>query len=253
MLDGQGADEILLGYPSYYSVLLAGLIRQGRLFSFAREAAAFHRELGLGFSSQFASATNDLLPRGMTGALKRALGRANAAQTVLRETPDSPFFAEGRRRNLDAVSRAQVFSTNLPMLLHWEDRNSMANSVEARVPFLDHRLVEFCLGLPPEFKLSGGVSKRILRDALADEVPEVIRARRDKIGFATPETDWLRGPYRDQILAGCRTAIESWRTLFSKDAYEVIRASLDANVPYTSLAWRVQCFEKWTEVFNVLP
>src|SRR5262249_58244793 len=85
-------------------------------------------------------------------------------------------------------------SSNLAMLLHGEDRNSMAHGIEARVPFLDHRLVEFSLGLGDRHKIVGGDTKRVLRVAMADTLPQRIGARRDKIGFSTPEAVWFRGP-----------------------------------------------------------
>ena len=95
-------------------------------------------------------------------------------------------------RTLNSLSYAQVVDTNLPKLLHWEDRNSMAHSIESRVPFLDYRLVEFALGLPDEFKLSEGITKRVMREGMEGILPEPIRTRMDKKGFVTPEAIWLR-------------------------------------------------------------
>ena len=89
----------------------------------------------------------------------------------------------------DSIVRSQ-----LPALLRYEDRNSMAHSVETRLPFLDHRLVEYAFRLPDKVKLHGGVSKLILRRTMRGIVPDMILDRRDKIGFATPERDWLLGP-----------------------------------------------------------
>ena len=93
-------------------------------------------------------------------------------------------------------------SSNLAMLLHWEDRNSMAHGIEARVPFLDHRLVEFSIGLGDRHKIVGGDTKRVLRAAMRGILPEPVRRRRDKLGFATPEEGWFRGPLRELALGG---------------------------------------------------
>src|SRR5262249_55511016 len=82
--------------------------------------------------------------------------------------------------------------SSIPALLHHEDRSSMAHSVESRLPFLDYRLVEFLVCCPPSLKLRDGWSKWLLRSALADTLPEKIRLRRTKLGFNTPETNWLR-------------------------------------------------------------
>ena len=82
----------------------------------------------------------------------------------------------------------------LPHLLRHADRNSMACSREVRLPFLDHRLVEAVDALPDRMKLRGGTTKWILREAIRGVVPESVRTRTDKIGFAVPTHAWLRGP-----------------------------------------------------------
>ncbi len=91
------------------------------------------------------------------------------------------------------------FLNNLPSLLRYEDRNSMAFSVEARVPFLDHRLVDFVFSLPFDLKVRHGYTKRVLRDGMAGTLPEKIRMRARKMGFATPERRWQTGALRTLI------------------------------------------------------
>jgi asparagine synthase (glutamine-hydrolysing) len=88
----------------------------------------------------------------------------------------------------------QAFHTSLPQLLRYADRDSMAHSREVRLPLLDRRIAEFAFSCPPEFLLSGGETKRILRDAVRDVVPREILARRDKIGFEPPQARWLSEP-----------------------------------------------------------
>jgi asparagine synthase (glutamine-hydrolysing) len=85
----------------------------------------------------------------------------------------------------------------LPELLHYEDRNSMAHSLEARVPFLDYRLVEFAFSLPPEQLISSGTTKVVLRAGLAELLPPMIAARTDKLGFVTPGGRFLRDAVGD--------------------------------------------------------
>jgi asparagine synthase (glutamine-hydrolysing) len=85
-----------------------------------------------------------------------------------------------------------LVSYSLPALLRYEDRNSMAHSVEARVPFLDYRLAEFIVGLPLEQKIRSATTKVILRQAMRGILPEEVRQRRDKMGFITPEKVWLK-------------------------------------------------------------
>ena len=86
----------------------------------------------------------------------------------------------------------ELTTNGLPEILHADDALSMAFSVESRAPFLDHRLVELCFSLPYTDKIAGGWTKSILRRALADAVPAEILARRRKIGYSSPVTQWLR-------------------------------------------------------------
>ena len=90
--------------------------------------------------------------------------------------------------------------TNLPSLLHYEDRNSMAFSIEARVPYLDVRVVEFIAALPLKQKIQNGVTKVSLRRAIKGLIPESIRCRMDKMGFVTPEEIWMKESLRPFIL-----------------------------------------------------
>lgn len=80
----------------------------------------------------------------------------------------------------------------LPLYLRVEDRNAMAHSVEARLPFLDPRVVEFSTRLPTRWKLRGPWNKYVLREAMKGEIPEIVRTRPDKMGFPTPFAKWLR-------------------------------------------------------------
>jgi asparagine synthase (glutamine-hydrolysing) len=94
------------------------------------------------------------------------------------------------------------FEYKLEHLLKWEDRNSMFFSLEARVPFLDHRLVERTLTLPDEMIIRDGMTKHVLREAMKGRLPEPIRMRRDKIGFGTPHDEWFRTPAFQEYIRG---------------------------------------------------
>ena len=119
------------------------------------------------------------------------------------EAPHAPGMKDWLNRRL-----YELFTvSSLPALLRYEDRNSMACSVEARLPFLDHRLVSFIFSLPSNQKIRGGRTKHIMRKALKGTVPESVRTRTDKIGFTTPEADWLRRkllPHVRDILGSSR-------------------------------------------------
>ena len=86
------------------------------------------------------------------------------------------------------------FEYKLEHLLKWADRSSMRFSIEARVPFLDHRLVERTVTMADQWFVHKGTTKHILREAMKGKIPEAIRMRRDKVGFETPEAEWFRTP-----------------------------------------------------------
>jgi len=124
-------------------------------------------------------------------------GKDRVLGPALQRLPGTPP-ARPPREFPTALKRQLAFDTLqrlLPSLLRYEDRNSMAFSIETRLPFLDYRLVEFAFSLPDSELLDRGVSKVILRRALAARIPPVVRARRDKMGFETPTDVWLRGRF----------------------------------------------------------
>jgi len=152
-------------------------------------------------------------------------------------------------RSLGDYCVALARTTNLPMLLRYEDRNSMAHGIEARVPFLDHRLVEFVLRLGDQHKIVGGDTKRVLRVAMKGVLPEVIRNRRDKLGFATPEEAWFKGPLRKDVEAGVEDTLALYPDLLNRDATRALtRQILDGARPFDYSLWRIVVFGIWGRV-----
>ena len=110
--------------------------------------------------------------------------------------------------------------TSVPMLLHWEDRDSMAHSVESRLPFLDYRLAEFVMGLPEDFKLADATTKQVLRRGLQGVLPDRIRTRMDKMGFVTPEEVWIREEAPARFRNELRRAIDASRGVIRPTAMD---------------------------------
>lgn len=207
-LDGQGADEMLAGYPGYYGVLLGTLIARGRFGRALHEARAARGMGGRGRS------TMDLLLRvayGMTPIGRMVRGAVSSRlpgllpegrlQAVVRPDFERQYAPRreamlvgqsARLRDLPRRLYHDVFHASLPALLRYEDRNSMAHSIEARTPFLDYRLVELAFEMPMSHKIRDGWTKRSLRDATEGVLPPEIQWRKDKKGFVTPEVLWLR-------------------------------------------------------------
>ena len=200
-INGQGADELFAGYLGYYGPLLRTYIRRWRAVALAREGLALWRE--------HRDAAYRLLP-----GLPFRRRRAPAAGHVLGDYPilRSDFLGtlgedgEDDTPGFDEYRSAMVARYSLPAVLHYEDVNSMAWSVESRVPFLDHRLAELAIALPPDYLMRGGLTKRVAREALAGVLVDDVRLRRDKMGYTTPEARWLRGELRPVVEEGIRAS-----------------------------------------------
>lgn len=207
VLDGQGADEMLGGYASTVPFFLLEQMAQRRHLRALSESWHWARLQGRPFATQipYPGLKRMLSAFGSTSpaaaieqpwiAPEFAAGNVGNSAYVEALAPQ-PFGADGHFGN---VLHRFFFRTNLPALLRFEDRNSMAFSVEARVPFLDHRLVEYAFALPSHFKMRDGYTKRVLRDAMKGTLPEEIRMRARKMGFATPERLWQTGPLKPLI------------------------------------------------------
>jgi asparagine synthase (glutamine-hydrolysing) len=100
------------------------------------------------------------------------------------------------KNTLKSILLRDIEQLSFPPLLRYEERNSMAFSIEARVPFMDYKLVEFLHSIPSDYLIRNGFTKAILRDSLLDTLPEEIRLRKSKLGFETPESKWLQGPLK---------------------------------------------------------
>ena len=258
MLDGQGADEQLAGYHNYFGTWFAQLFREMRWAVLAREVRATHRVHGYSVTWAIKQAANNLLPEWLRQPLRRWVGKASGYTDVLNlralnARALDPFVAAGasNARSVRNQSHAQLVDTTLQMLLHCEDRDSMAHSVEARVPFLDYRLVEYILGLPDDYRISGGVTKRILRDAMHGILPERVRMRMDKLGFVTPEEIWLRERSPDKFRDALNAAIQASQGIIESRASDVLEHMIAGRLPFSFQIWRLISFGAWMRVFKV--
>jgi asparagine synthase (glutamine-hydrolysing) len=186
LLDGQGADEIFAGYVPFAASRYAGMLRGGDLAG-ALEAVR-RRRVRLPNLLRYAVFGERRLPSWVTRLREPSwLGEAaRGADSLWPTRPPLPGTL------LSQVLWDQLTVGGLPALLRYEDRNSMAFGIEARVPFLDHRLVELALRLPDRLKIRGGRRKLALTQAMRGIVPDSVLDRRDKIAFEPPQARWLR-------------------------------------------------------------
>jgi len=187
LLSGQGADEILLGYSKFFFFYLRTLLQKYKWGTAVKELlASFLRGTVVRYS-RLADARR-YIPALNSKPYGGALRLATDHQPVpIWQSPDL------RQRQ---ISDIDLFS--VPALTRYEDRNSMAYSLEVRNPFLDHRLVNFVTSLPADYKIRNGWTKYILRESFPD-LPPAVRWRKDKKAFVTAEEKWIRGDLRPLV------------------------------------------------------
>ncbi len=253
LLDGQGGDELLAGYDQAHGMFWAHWARRGRADRLAREV--------MSFAARYRSIRQPVLFAGyysLPEAFRdRLAGRYFGSGSVVAPEFRARFapahvdtlhpFSDRLRNELVRWQTA----TQLPELLRYADRNSMAFGREVRLPFLDHRLVEYCFGLPPGLVLRNAVTKLVLRKAMEGIVPPRILNRPDKLAFSPPQAEWIRGPLRPwvgQLLADAerRTSVFNSRTIGK------LRERA-ADLVSEARVWRVVSTEAWFQALIDAP
>lgn len=252
LLDGQGADEVLGGYPSpTYGGAYGGLLQRACIPQLVRELQAYRRH-HCGLASGLRYIVAALLPTGLRQTLR---SWANGSVALL----DGELKCHLRdqlnpapRKKFPSLLKSVLYETlscsSLPSLLRYADRNSMAHSREARLPFLDHRLVEYVYAVPDHLLVYDGMSKNLLRSAMNGLLPDAVFKRTDKIGFSTPERAWLCGPLRpwleDKLAKARRRGLVNTKTLNEEWMRVLAGCGRPANI------WRAANAEAWMETFK---
>ncbi|MEP7319153.1 MAG: asparagine synthase (glutamine-hydrolyzing) [Panacibacter sp.] len=249
MLDGQGADELLAGYHAYYGVYFWELFKKMQLRKLFKEIRSL-KKIGL-YNHRFIATEilKNAVPLPVWLVLKK-LGTKEKTWISYSYKNISVVEEDISFSSTQQMSYSQISASNLPKLVHWEDRNSMAFSIEARVPFLDYRLAGFLYHLPVEKKISCGVTKTILRNAMKDVLPMKILNRKDKMGFVTPEEEWIK-MHRVELRKDIEKAIEISNGFINKNILFQFDNIVSGKVKFNPTIWRVLCFAKWIEVFKV--
>lgn len=240
LLDGQGADEILCGYRKARVYYIRQLIKAGRIREAAKEILYYLPYMRKGKNMSLRAEWN---------MIRQFLGKTSS-KDIRHRYLEKSFSGRSLRNSYEDNERFLLNDFDkvvLPALLRYVDRNSMAFSIEDRLPFLDYRLVEFAMGLPLNAKIHNGFSKAIMRRAL--DMPKKVRKRKDKIGFYTPENSWMA------------RHIDEYRAIFSNPDF---RAGKYINAQKIIENWnslthgkddiglfRYICLEKWMRCFDV--
>ncbi len=253
VLDGQGADEMLAGYPNFFAVRFASLLQQGHL------QTALH----------FLQAAGERASFGTTGILTRAgqfllPGFAQSiARHLIGEQPFPPWLAANwfRSHGVDAAAHLSnvkacdlrsalansFLERSLPGLLRYGDRNSMAHSVESRVPFLTPQIVQLVFSLPEEYLISkDATSKAVFRRAMRGIVPDPVLDRKDKIGFSTSQASWLQlaAPWVEETLLIAKDTL----ALDSECLWNMWRGLQSGNRRFEGPLWRCLNFLRWMKL-----
>lgn len=259
VLDGQGADEMLGGYASTAPHFFLELAARGQALRALAESWQWSRLQGRPWHTVLppfrlrriftalaggGSAPPSPVPGGwLRPDFEQTVGTTSLVRARVEQSP------WGSGAHFANVLHRFFFESNLPGLLRYEDRNSMAFSVESRVPFLDHRLVDFVFSLPSEIKFRRGYTKRVLRDAMEGLMPEPVRMRARKMGFATPEMQWQSGVLRPLIHDA--VASGSLSDFIEPSAARATLAAIEGSGRLDFLPWRWLNLHLWRHQFGV--
>ncbi len=255
MLDGQGADELMAGYHPYFGVYFSELLKEFKIPRLIYEATMYskkHQKSALGI---FKDLLLMLARRGYLGGIaSRYLQKGWTEYEVFLPEYKNKFKSPAPLRpsgNLFRDGLHNHLKTSITGLLRYEDRNSMAFGIESRVPFLDYRLVEFVYSLADNYKIRKGETKWIMREALKGILPEKIRRRQDKIGFATPEEYWMKkGPLGKEMRKVFVSEKFNERGIFQPGkTVELFDQYLAGKIKNYQLFWRLYNYEMWMRVF----
>jgi asparagine synthase (glutamine-hydrolysing) len=263
VLGGQGGDEIFIGYSRYmvaylekallgaidettsqsqYAVSLESLVPNLALLKTYKPMLKAFWSNGL-FDSQDKRYFN-LVDRSaqMKSVISSDLLNNNYS-------PFASFQAIFNREGVNSLINQMTYfdlKASLPALLHVEDRTSMAASIESRVPLLDHRIIEFMARIPPNIKFSGGRMKHLFKEAVQNTVPAPILARKDKMGFPTPLTQWVNGSGKEFVKDTLLSSSARQRGLYHM---EHIESAIKNEQEFGRVVWGLLCLELWHKTY----
>ena len=249
-LDGQGADEQFGGYHYFFGFRYKDLLKELRILKLFSEIYSY-----LKLHKSFL-AIKYFLYLMLPERLRTRLRLIDNGSSLMPDFENSYKFRYGISRNIygsksfkDAL--LDHFEFKMEHLLKWEDLNSMHFSIEARVPFLDYRLVEKVLATNSELLITGGIVKPLLREAMKGLLPEKIRLRRDKIGFGTPEDEWFRTPTWQAIIEEILSSqsFKNRKLVNPKIALSRYRKHLEGKIDCAAEIWKWIHLELWFREF----
>jgi asparagine synthase (glutamine-hydrolysing) len=254
LLNGQGADEYLGGYGQFQYAYYSELFKKGHW-------KVLKDEIKSGNNGSVKSAIQHIIYLNAPDRVKRLGAKVGSETNRIKQLISMEKLGASDQHPMDSIpitgnsvseiSELFMMYSPLPKYLRWEDRNSMAHSIEARVPFLDFRLVEFVQSLPTHLIYSEGETKKVMRLGLMGILPEEIANRKDKKGFITPEQKWVKEEFTDVIKARLKEAVASSNGIIKESALPYFDKVVSGELPFDYTYWRLILFSEWMKCFNV--
>lgn len=234
MLDGQGGDEILLGYERYYPAYFRSI----PIFDAIKEFFLTRRNSGLSIKELFGYFLYFSFSNIRILILKKKFSyiKDEYLKTNWHVTKSAESYL-----NIRKMQKLEIEYLQLPHLLRYEDKNSMRHSIEARLPFLDYKLVETSLSINNSLKIKDGWSKYILRIAMTGLMPKNILWRKIKLGFAAPEVSWIK-----EMSENMESTINKSTLLKNILKHELNFKKIDIRT-----FWRLYSIAKWEAIYSV--
>ena len=194
LLDGQGGDETLLGYDRYIIFLLKDNLRKCKLIKFLKNYKLYNKNYNLSWIRMIQYLiyfSNSHLLQYFTKHIKSKKMNCINKEFFKKFKKNKDYIKNINFKNCFELQKTEICHSNLSPLLRYEDRNSMAFSIETRVPFLDYQLIEKEMQIPLEQKINNGYTKNILRETMKKEMDNEVVFRTNKLGFSVPQKNWI--------------------------------------------------------------
>ncbi len=256
LLDGQGGDEVFGGY-FLMGAYLRGIVKDRKFSKLFTEFNHFKELLNKNglhsfaswlFPKQYARLAKTKFSEKFKIINKDILGTIDKNLLELDLEPPKKFTSY-----INNLSYHFITNFTIPTLLHYEDRSSMAHSIESRVPFLDYRLVELGLNLRPNQMTHKGISRPLFRKALQPYLPDEVVNRKDKLGYPTPFAEWTKTVLKDyisDILLNKDALIYEY--IDSRQIFKNLENHFSGTRDYSWEIWRLLSLENFIKLYKEL-
>lgn len=244
LLDGQGGDEVFLGYERYYAWFLMSLFKRFKFKRFIKEIMESSENSKLSLAEMFKYYIYFNFNRIRKFHLNNNAKKYMNINFIKNFDTLEQIRSFEKVKNIFDLQKNEIQEIQLSHLLKYADRNAMAFAIESRLPFLDYRLVEFALSVPPEYKIRNGWTKNIIREGMKEIIPEQIRKRRNKIGFEVPQEKLLKS-----LLPGIKAVFKEEAMAGSYIKSNWLLNKIKNNDTRGNIFWKALCTELWLREF----